>query len=71
MDDYRRIVTAAGGKTAVVRALSDGSIAAIDADSDGVRQHASNLEHWLNADALYGVQHVQVSKHRCSHVVTS
>ena len=51
----------AGSKERVVKAFSEGIIDAVGANSAVVRQHASNLRHWLNTDALYGVQHVKVT----------
>ena len=51
----------AGSKEGVVKAFSEGIIDAVGAKSAVVRQHVSDLRHWLQTDALYGVQHVKVT----------
>ena len=56
-----RVIATAGSKAAVAKAFSDGVIDAVGAKSAVVKQHASNLRHWLHTDALYGVQYVKVS----------
>ena len=49
-----------GAKPSLAEASKQGLVVAMESKTAPVTQHASNLDHWLHSNALYGVQYVQV-----------
>ena len=56
-----RLSLTAGTKSNIAKAITDGKMVAANAQSDPVKHQATNIEHWLHTDALYGVEYAKVS----------
>lgn len=51
----------AGTKQDMVKAYTTGQVVPAGHDAD-LAQHALHLQHWLETDALYGINYIQVGK---------
>ena len=57
-----------GTKSGLVEAFQSGKVVSLGGKTAPIKQYATNLEHWLHTDALYGVQYTKVSLPYSLHI---
>ena len=57
-----------GTKSGLVEAFQTGKMVSLKGKTAPIKQYATNLEHWLHTDALYGVQYTKVSLPYSKHI---